>query len=104
MTNSKTDNDELRTLQREVAELGSGHEAKPKKKRKPRTAVKTSVADDAGANEASASAGDTTTTNFSRDLDDTVRMLEEAARENPGLALLAAFAIGIAVGQLLTPR
>lgn len=94
MSNKQSDVNELLALQQDVAELkaddrSAGTTAEP-------------LADEevVAATEALESKVD----DFGEQIDAFVKELETAAKERPRVALLAAFAIGVAIGQMLSRR
>lgn len=113
MTNSKNDIEELASLQREAAELRAERKrarstAKPAAERKSRTtdernATKTPPVEDA-AGEGESLEAEKTAQDVADQWESVVQKIEEAARERPVLALLAAFATGVVVGHVLTRR
>jgi hypothetical protein len=112
MSDSGNEIDELKTLQREAAEL-KAERAKPRSTRRSAAGRKSETTEDRGVEAAPAEgpAGEEQVPEWEKavrdlttDLERTVNEIEEAARERPALALLAAFTIGIVVGQLFSRR
>ena len=113
MTNSKSDIEELKNLQREATE----QRAKRKRTRSTArqtegqqsaaaeahsAATKTVVED--SASEAQAHEAEEAIQDLAGQIETAVTRLEETASERPALALLAAFSLGVIVGQLFSRR
>lgn len=102
MTKPKTELDELKELQKESQKLRERPEtpsvAPPEAK-----AAENSVAETVDGSEPPASAAEYIE-ELTGPVENIISELEEAASEHPALALLAAFGIGIFVGQLLSRR
>jgi len=105
MTNQKTEIEELKALQRESQKLRKKREkpdpqeatdAEADKEKSPLTGV--SQESDSTVDQ------DGNTDGLTAQVETIMLELEEAAAEHPGLALLAAFGIGVFVGQLLSRR
>jgi ElaB/YqjD/DUF883 family membrane-anchored ribosome-binding protein len=112
MSNSKSDIDELKTMQREAAEL-KAEQKKPRPKAKTVAEKKSRSEEDRNAEkppvhgssgEDQASELDKSVQDIASHLESAGKEIEEAAKERPVLALLAAFTIGIVVGHLLSRR
>jgi hypothetical protein len=117
MSNSKSDMDELKTMQREAAEL-KAEQKKPRPKAESaagkksgsgeeRNAGKPSMPDSASEDqtgEVQASELDKSVQDIAFHLKSVGKGIEEAAKECPVLASLTAFTIGIVVGHLLSRR
>jgi ElaB/YqjD/DUF883 family membrane-anchored ribosome-binding protein len=112
MSNSKSDIDELKTMQREAAEL-KAEQKKPRPRAKSAAGKKSRSGEDrnaekppvhGSADEDQASELDKNVQDIASHLESAVKEIEEAAKERPMLALLAAFTIGIVVGHLLSRR
>lgn len=113
MTNSQSDINELQTLRREAAEL------RAKRDRPCSTATGPAAAQDSdrvqeheiaepptmeSADAEEAPETDKTLRHLATQIESVVKEMEEAARERPTLALLAAFTVGIIIGQLVTRK
>ena len=107
MTNSETELDELKALQREAAELRS---ATRRKESTAELAEGQGSAASADAPAAAAPLEEATPESTAAledvnvDLNAILKDMEDAARERPVLALLAAFSLGIVVGQMFSRR
>lgn len=101
MTDQKTELEELKTLQKESQKL-----RQRRKKSEPNVTPESEDATETVAQKASTDteAQDEIDEGMSGQVATIMAELEETAAEHPGLALLAAFGIGILVGQLLTRR
>ena len=94
MSNKQSDVNELMALQQDVAKLKADEKS-------ARTQTEAPVDEEqAEATEALESKVD----DFAEQIDAFVKELETAAQERPRVALLAAFAIGVAIGQMLSRR
>lgn len=107
MTEPKTELEELKALQKQSQELTRKREKPIHKKTdsSPEHNVKTTV-QDPGMKESFAPSGDhdETVEGMSGQIETLMSELEEAVAEHPSLALLAAFGIGVVVGQLLSRK
>jgi len=113
MTNLKSDMEELKNLQREVAE----QRAKRTRHRAPARqtggqesaatetrAASMQTATDDSTSEVQAQEVEKAIQDFAGQIETSIKTLEETASERPVLALLAAFSIGVIVGQLISRR
>ena len=112
MTNSKSDIEELKNLQREAAELRV-ERSKPRIKARPAAAKKSETTQESEAakpqeQEAAVEEQALETEKAVQDIADqwesVVNKIEDAARKRPVLALLAAFTTGVVVGHILSRR
>ena len=112
MSNSKSDIDELKTMQREAAELRAERK-RSRSTAKPAAGPKSVTVEDLNSTERPVqdSAAEKQTSEWDKPVQDlaaqiesAAKEIEEAARDRPALALLAAFTIGIVVGHLLSRR
>ena len=113
MTKSKSDLEELNKLQREAAELraerkrsrstAKGAEEKPSESTDDRNTATTPPMQDS-VDDAQGAASDKVIEDFADQIESIAKKLEEAAIERPALALLAAFSLGIIVGQIFSRR
>ena len=87
MTKSKTETEELKILQKESRELRKS-KSKPQAPELENDEVEP----------------ETDSAELTTQIDQLIREVEEVATQHPALALLAAFGIGILVGQMLTRR
>jgi ElaB/YqjD/DUF883 family membrane-anchored ribosome-binding protein len=87
MTKSKTETEELKILQKESRELRKS-KSKPQAPELENDEVEP----------------ETDSAELTTQVDQLIREVEEVATQHPALALLAAFGIGILVGQMLTRR
>ena len=87
MTKSKTETEELRTLQKESRELQESKGEPPPP-----------------GGEGAADEVDTDSAELTTQIDQFIREVEELATQKPALALLAALGIGILIGQALSRR
>jgi len=112
MTNSETELDELKALQREAAESRSARRQK-KSTGSADSGKSTGDADSQTEAEPAAAAAlleeatpesATTLEDINIDFNAILKDMEDAAQERPVLALLAAFSLGIVVGQMFSRR
>ena len=113
MTNSKSDIEELKDLQREATARRAARkkprstikqeQAQQSEAAETHTATTKSTADDS-ASEAQSYEAEKTIQDFAGQIESVVKEMEEAANDHPALALLAAFSLGIIVGQLFSRR
>jgi len=87
MTKSKAETEELKILQKESRELRKS-KSKPQAPELENDEVEP----------------ETDSAELTTQVDQLIREVEEVATQHPALALLAAFGIGILVGQMLTRR
>jgi ElaB/YqjD/DUF883 family membrane-anchored ribosome-binding protein len=109
VTNSKSDIDELKDLQRDSTVRRAARKKPRATTRQAAGAAKTSAATptstvDDSASEAQSQEVEKTNQDFAEQIEIVVKELEEAANDRPVLALLAAFSLGIIVGQLFSRR
>jgi len=113
MTNSKSDIEELKDLQREVTEQRA-------KRTRHRSTARQTGSKESAVSEARAASMNTATDDsagavraheaekaiqdLSGQIETAIKTIEETASERPALALMAAFTIGIIVGQLISRR
>ena len=112
MTEQKRNVDELRELESKAAAL---------RKKRNQTKAKTAKAEDGDAKTPSSSTTSAsqpdnvefaelperetqTIRDIAAQVEDVIVQMQDAARESPTVALLAAFGVGVAVGQLLSGR
>jgi hypothetical protein len=117
MTSTETDLDELKALQREAALLRSQRQQKSstaaRTERKEDSAASVEEADsqpeaepaaDSQPLEEAIAASAKTLEDLNIDFNAILKDMEEAARERPMLTLVAAFTLGIVVGQLFSRK
>jgi len=113
MTNSKSDIEELKNLQREAT-------ARRAERKRPRSTAKREQAQqseatedpaetskptaDDSASEAQAHEAEKTIQDIVGQIETAAKKMEETASEHPALALLAAFSLGVIVGQLFSRK
>ena len=102
MTQAKSELEELKELQKESQKLRDRQESPSAASQEARAAEKP-VAESVEGRESPASAAEYIE-ELTGPVENILSELEEAASEHPALALLAAFGIGIFVGQLLSRR
>jgi ElaB/YqjD/DUF883 family membrane-anchored ribosome-binding protein len=113
MKDPRSELDELKTLQQEAAERRAQRKRRPRSTREPVPKAQSGKVADRNATEPTAPdpAIEEQAPEWEKNLEDLAAHLEGAAtemeravREYPALALLAAFTIGIVVGQLFSRR
>jgi len=112
MSNLKSDIDELKTMQRESAEQGAEGKQPPSTAKsasgqnsrtvEDRNTTEPPVQDSAA--EEQTSEWDKPVQDLAAQIETAAKEIDEAAREHPAMALLAAVTIGIIVGHILTHR
>ena len=108
MTNSHSDVDELQTLQREADEM-LAKSKNPRSTCRPEPETKEEQKETEPGMQDSVDEDQTvdskkTDHDLAVQIESVLKNMEEAATERPALALLAAFTLGIIVGQLLSRR
>lgn len=113
MTKPTGDVEALKRMQRDAAKLRAGRKRRRANQtpadehasgtQKDQKATETQVEPDA-TGEAQASELETNVDHYADQLAGAVKQLEDAAREHPALALLAAFTTGVVVGNLFSRR
>lgn len=113
MTNSKSDLEELKGLQREASERRAERKkprAKPRQTKEKQSAVEkdnsaaTKPATQDTAGEMPPPETEKTIQDLAGQIETIVKEVEEASSERPVLALLAAFVLGVVAGQLFSRR
>lgn len=114
MTNSKSDIEELKGLQREVTERRAERNRPPSTVKRAedqqsemmedRDVTTKPVAQESVVIESPAPESKRTIQNLAGQIENLVKEMEEAASERPLLALLAAFSLGVITGQLFSRR
>lgn len=94
MSNKQSDLNELMALQQDVAELKADEKS-------ARTTTEVPADEDVAV---ATDELESKVEDFGEQIDAFVKELEAAAKERPRVALLAAFAIGVAIGQMLSRR
>lgn len=94
MSNKQSDLNELMALQQDVAELKAEENS-------ARTTTEVPADEDVAV---ATDELESKVEDFGEQIDAFVKELEVAAKERPRVALLAAFAIGVAIGQMLSRR